>query len=113
MGWGWGRRGYYRRPWGYRGPGFLGEVIGSTLGTAIGNAINPPEPQVIIQQPPVIVGKSDDTALAELIKYISSAPEGADVNLSLDDFHFLTDKGIVTYDANKLPYAMNRKLVVK
>lgn len=106
---GWGP-GPYRRPWGPwgRGPGLLGEVIGSTIGTVVGNAINGPEPSY--NGPPIVVGSAN--AYDDIIKYVTSAPEGAEVHLPLDDFNILVQKNVVVYGADKLPYVLGRKITV-
>jgi hypothetical protein len=111
----WGEPRPWRRPWGWGG-GFGGSLIGSAIGSAIGNAINPPRETVVVAPPPgpVVVGEPPvtDADFDSAMHFINAAPDGAVVNLTLNQWQACVQHGLVTYDPNKQPYVMGRKIVV-
>lgn len=115
---GWGP-GPWRRPWGHPGGGFVGSLVGGAIGTAIGNALSPPPPRAVIVEtpppaPPVVVGTPDwsEADFTSAMQFIAAAPAGAVVNLTMPQWQAVVSKGMVTYDTNKQPLVMERKIVV-
>lgn len=91
-------------------PGAIfGGIVGGLIGSQLEKADEPePKKPAPIPAPAPATSSEFDKAM----KYVTSVPEGAVVNLTLSEFRSLIDKGVVNYEG-ETPMVSKRKIEVK
>lgn len=94
--WHWGPPSPWRRH--RRGPAIVGGIIGGVIGSIAAAAER---------------GETAETkkAIEHVLKEVTSAPEGAEVYLKVDEFRVLKDHDLIQYKES-VPYCMDRIIKV-
>ena len=80
---------------------FVGGLLGGVMGGVIAGAMDNDAP-----------APAPSSSLDKLMKYVSAAPVGATVKVTMTEFRLLVDKGLITYSGTT-PHCMDRVIEVK